>query len=43
MYLAGCEIIPPKEWHHDPTLEDNCEKTVAAYLAEKGIDPEEWL
>jgi len=34
MFLAWNEIIPPKEWQHDPTLKENGNGwTVAMILA----------
>ena len=39
MILAYHEIIPPKEWYHDPTICDSCGWTVAINLATKGIIP----
>lgn len=32
MYLANIKIIPPPEWFHDPTLQDNKGNTVAMIL-----------
>ena len=44
MLLAEKGIIPPKEWHHDPTLFDKyIGFTVAIYLIENNLEvPEEW-
>ena len=32
MILALNGIIPSKEWHHDPNIKDNNNRTVAYYL-----------
>lgn len=43
MDLAHRGIIPPREWHHNPTLRDNHDWTVAMWLAYRGIiPPKEW-
>lgn len=40
MQLAYHEIIPPKEWQHDPNMVENTNgDTVAIHLAVKGIIP----
>ena len=44
MRLADNEILPPKEWQHDPNIKNNYGETVAMILASKGIlPPKEWL
>ena len=44
MYLANWGIIPPKEWIHNPNLQNEYGKTVAMKLAYHGIiPPEEWF
>lgn len=43
MWLAERKVIPPPEWHHEPTLTDNNGYTVALYLADNHIiPPAEW-
>ena len=43
MTLAENEIIPPREWCHDPLLKNKDDKTVAIILLEKDIlPPKEW-
>ena len=39
MYLASNKIIPPKEWEHKPSLQNEDGWTVAMILAKKGINP----
>ena len=44
MTLASKRIIPPKKWHHNPTLHNKYGDTVAIILASKGIiPPKEWM
>ena len=38
MYLAENGIIPPKEWYHDPTMENKKHKRVADYLRSNHIE-----
>ena len=43
MIMAFSKIIPTKEWHHDPKLQDDFYWTVAMHLARnKIIPPKEW-
>ena len=43
MHLASNGIIPPKEWHHDPSLQEIYRETVAMKLAKNEIiPPKEW-
>ena len=43
MIYADVKIIPPPEWHHDPTLLDSRGFTVAMLLGFYGIiPPKEW-
>ncbi len=43
MLLSINNIIPPKEWYHDPKLCDNHGNTVAVYLLLNNISlPNEW-
>ena len=43
MLLAYNKIIPPKEWCHDPLLENEVKDTVAIILINKNIlPPKEW-
>lgn len=39
MILAENYTIPPKEWHHDPLLKNNIERTVATILLNNYILP----
>ena len=39
MCLAENEIIPPKEWYHNPNINSKYFNTVAEILANKGIIP----
>ena len=39
MYLARSNIIPPKEWYHNPLLYNKYKETVAIYLSFKIIPP----
>ena len=44
MTLASKRIIPPKKWHHNPTLSNRYGDTVAIILASKGIiPPKDWM
>lgn len=44
MILADHYIIPPKEWLHDPMVENKGSWTVAMYLAKDGfVPPEYWM
>ena len=43
MILAYHKIIPPKQWQHKSSLQNNYNDTVAMILAEKEIiPPNEW-
>ncbi len=37
MYLAKKEIIPPKEWYHDPNIKNEQNKSVCNYLCENNL------
>lgn len=37
MYLASNGIIPPDEWYHDPSLQNDSGATVAMFLISNGI------
>lgn len=44
MILVDNNIIPPKEWYHDPLLKDINDNTVAIILSSEGIiPPKEWI
>ncbi len=43
MYLAWKNIIPPKEYNHDPNITDNDIHTVCYYLYSDHLPiPNEW-
>ena len=43
MIYAINNIIPPKEWKHNPTLKDKNNQTVAMHLIDRKIfPPKEW-
>ena len=43
MMLAENEIIPPKQWYHNPRLRDKCDISVADCLRDNDIEvPPEW-
>ena len=43
MTFAFRKIRPPKEWYHNPELQDRSKNTVAILFAIHGvIPPEEW-
>ena len=39
MYLAMNNIIPPKEWEHNPIITDSLGDTVAMKFAKNNIIP----
>ena len=44
MTLAFSKKIPPKEFHHDPTLRNKYGETISMILSDNGIiPPEEFL
>ena len=44
MVLLSNDIIPPKQWQHEPLLRTEYGNTVAIYLASKGIiPPKKWM
>ena len=43
MLFADRDIIPPKEWNHDPLIKNVNGQTIALILAGSGIiPPKEW-
>ena len=43
MLLVNNDIIPPKQWIHDPNIKNNRDYTVADYLKKKNLPvPNEW-